>query len=212
MRIEVRNQSTLAAARDLVLEGLEPVALNFASAKNPGGGFLSGARAQEESLARSSGLYAAIHGQPMYDFHRQQRDPLYTSWTIYSPSVPIFRDDAGALLEVPWPCAFLTCAAVNANEARRHGRGQGNEIRDAMAARIDRVLAIAALQGHRSLVLGAWGCGAFRNDPNLIAALFRDALFRTHRQRFDRVVFAVVDWSPEKRFIGPFERAFPTGV
>src|SRR5215472_15160501 len=69
-QIEVANETTLAAARKLVNEGYRPVALNFALAKNPGGGFLTGARAQEESLARSSGLYACLNGNPMYDFHR----------------------------------------------------------------------------------------------------------------------------------------------
>src|SRR5262245_47594564 len=62
LRTEVVNKSTLAAALRLVEEGLRPAALNFASAKHPGGGFLGGARAQEESLARSSGLYACLRG------------------------------------------------------------------------------------------------------------------------------------------------------
>src|SRR5205823_7936071 len=92
-RFEVANETTLAAARRLLTAGLRPVALNFASATAPGGGFLSGARAQEESLARSSGLYACLVGNAMYEFHRPRHDPMYTHYAIYSPDVPVFRTD-----------------------------------------------------------------------------------------------------------------------
>ena len=73
-------------------------ALNFAAAGSPGGGFLNGARAQEESIARSSGLLAAIEPCQMYAFHRARQDAMYTDWVIYSPDVPVFRTDEGALL------------------------------------------------------------------------------------------------------------------
>ena len=72
-QIEVVNETTLVAARRLVEAGRRTVALNFASAKHPGGGFLSGARAQEESLARSSGLYACLVDNSMYEFHRARK-------------------------------------------------------------------------------------------------------------------------------------------
>lgn len=72
------------------------------------------------------------------------------------------------------------------------------------------VLSIAVIHGHRSLVLGAWGCGVFRNDPQLVAETFQDFLFVdvASRGAFDRIVFAILDWSAEKRFIGPFQRVF----
>jgi uncharacterized protein (TIGR02452 family) len=90
--------------------GLRPVALNFASATSPGGGFLSGARAQEECLARCSGLYACLADNPMYGFHRARRDALYSDYAVYSPDVPVFRseDPAGTLLDEPWLCSFIT--------------------------------------------------------------------------------------------------------
>jgi uncharacterized protein (TIGR02452 family) len=100
-RIDVENETTLAAAARLVEQGQRVVALNFASAKSPGGGFLGGARAQEESLARSSGLFACLSGNPMYDYHRSRGDAMYTNYAIYSPDVPVIRTDDGALLERP---------------------------------------------------------------------------------------------------------------
>jgi uncharacterized protein (TIGR02452 family) len=207
-RVEVVNESTLAAARRLVEAGHRPAALNFASAKHPGGGFLSGARAQEESLARSSGLYTCLAGNPMYERHRSQADPMYTSYAIYSPDVPIFRADDGALLPAPYLCAFLTAPAVNAKVVLARDPGRRLEIRFAMAERVRRVLTIAALHGHDALVLGAWGCGVFGNDSQEVADLFCDALASDFGGVFSRVVFAVLDWSEDQHFIGPFLRAF----
>jgi uncharacterized protein (TIGR02452 family) len=205
---EVVNETTLAAALRLVREGHRPAALNFASARNPGGGFLGGARAQEESLARSSGLYACINGNEMYARHRATHDALYTHYAIYSPDVPVVRDDDGDLLERPYLCSFITCPAVNAKVVLERDRGRRGEVRKAMWERTLRVLAVAAENGHEALVLGAWGCGVFGNDTEEVAGLFGRALTENFRGAFARVIFAVVDWSPEERFIGPFRRAF----
>jgi uncharacterized protein (TIGR02452 family) len=207
-RFEVMNKTTLTAARQLVREGHRPAALNFASAKHPGGGFLGGARAQEESLARSSGLYACLNGNPMYDFHRRHGDPLYTDYAIYSPEVPVFRDDDGKLLAQPYPCSFITSPAANAKAVLNRDRGRRAEIHEAMERRIRKVLAVAATHKHESLVLGAWGCGVFGNDCEEIAVLFQRALAYHFCGVFEKVVFAVLDSSAEARFIGPFERLF----
>jgi uncharacterized protein (TIGR02452 family) len=207
-RFEVENETTLAAARRLTGAGQRVAALNFASAKNPGGGFLSGARAQEESLTRSSGLYACLKDQPMYAFHRAQRDPMYTDHAIYSPDVPVFRTDDGTLLERPHLCSFITCPAVNARVVLQRDSTRRLEIRAAMEQRIIKVLTIAALQKHDTLVLGAWGCGAFGNDSREIAELFEQALSGGFHGVFSKVVFAIVDWSNDSRFIGPFYSAF----
>ena len=88
----VVNCTTFAGAWQLVAEGFsDPLCLNFASAKNPGGGFLSGSQAQEESLARASGLYATLCDQTgYYEVNRRCRTALYTNHAIYSPRVPVF--------------------------------------------------------------------------------------------------------------------------
>lgn len=206
--IEVANETTLVAARRLVDAGCQPAALNFASAKNPGGGFQSGARAQEESLARSSALFACLDGNEMYDFHRARKDPMYTDYAIYSPDVPVIRDDDGTLLDEPYLCSFITCPAVNAKVVLERDSSRRAEIREAMKTRVTKVLAIAAIHGHEALVLGAWGCGVFGNDGREIAELFRAALDGPFAGMFSKVAFAVTDWSPERRFIGPFEGVF----
>jgi uncharacterized protein (TIGR02452 family) len=207
-KVEVSNETTLAAALRLVQHGHRPVALNFASAKHPGGGFLSGARAQEESLARSSGLYACLRDDPMYERHRAQRDAMYTSYAIYSPDVPVFRDDDGALREEPFLCSFITAPAVNAQVVLQREPFARPAIRAAMKERIARVLAIAAAHGHTALVLGAWGCGVFGNDTEEIAGLFHEALQGPFRGVFTDIVFAVLDFSPHEPTIGPFRRHF----
>jgi uncharacterized protein (TIGR02452 family) len=207
-RFEVTNESTLQAARRLVDGGHRPAALNFASAKNPGGGFLSGARAQEESLARCSGLYACLDGNPMYDFHRQRHDAMYTSYAVYSPDVPVFRADDGTLLEEPYLCAFITAPAANAKVVLERDRSRRAEVTSAMAERVRKALTIAQVHGHDALVLGAWGCGVFGNDPKEIAGLFAEALQGPFRGAFARVAFAVLDWSDDRHFIKPFEQTF----
>ena len=80
--IEIKNETTLSAATHLLVSGYKPVVLNFASATHPGGGFLSGALAQEEYLARSSGLFACLENNPMYCFHRARRDSIYTLYRL----------------------------------------------------------------------------------------------------------------------------------
>jgi uncharacterized protein (TIGR02452 family) len=113
-RVEVTDETTLAAARRLAGDGHNVVALNFAPARHPGGGFLGGARAQEESLCRSSVLYECLRGCRMYPHHAPLRGGFYTNYAVCSPTVPVFKDDAGELLDAPFCCAFVTSPAVNA--------------------------------------------------------------------------------------------------
>lgn len=211
MVVEVQNDTTLEAVRYLQAKGLDPAALNLAAATSPGGGFLSGARAQEEYLARSSALYACLRDNAMYAYHQARLDPFYSDYVLYSPNVPVIRDDAGELLETPYPCSIITSPAVQANGVRRYMPHREGEISGVMWRRILKVLGVAEKHGHRSLVLGAWGCGAFGNDGHDIARLFRKALEEHFCRAFDHVVFAVTDWSDDEKFIGPFADVFRDG-
>jgi uncharacterized protein (TIGR02452 family) len=205
-RIEITPETTAQASRRLVEEEREKdvVALNFASAKNPGGGFLRGAKAQEEDLAYCSALYTCQIGhREYYDANRASGSMLYTDHIIYSPDVPFFRDERHALLEKPFLVSIITAPAPNAGEAARSG--ESAEVQRTLRARARKVLAVAAAHGHRCLVLGAWGCGVFRNDPGEVADAFALALADgAFAGAFDRVVLAIWERSPER----PTLRAF----
>lgn len=210
LRVQVTGETTAAAARRLVEQEGERhvVALNFASARNPGGGFLSGAKAQEEDLARCSALYSCQLTQPAYyNENRADGSMLYTDNIIYSPEVPFFRDETLRLLEAPFCVSIITAPAPNAGEAEQ--REEGPLVRATLDARTGKVLAVAQAQGHRTLVLGAWGCGVFRNDPGTVAELFSKWLGHEHlRGAFDRVVFAVYDRSKGKPNLTAFRTVF----
>lgn len=205
--LEIQNESTLAGIRRL-LGGGPVAALNFASARNPGGGFLSGAQAQEESLARSSGLYASLTRVPeFYERHRHNPSLLYSDSLILSPRCPVFRDDAGALLPEVHHVSFISGAAPNAGALQRQRSSELELIASTLHRRIEQVLALAAAQGYRQLVLGAWGCGVFRNDPMQVAASFATLLRGGWERYFSRVLFAVLDPTPPGQTIAAFRAA-----
>ncbi len=212
--LNVTNKSTLCAARELNQAGqFKSIAcLNFASAKNPGGGFKSGAQAQEESLARCSGLYATlIANGRYYEMNRNCHTPFYTDHIIFSPFVPVFREDGqNSLLDHHYLLSFITAPAVNKGAIRQLTPEANIQIHEVMADRAKKVLAIAAFHRCEALILGAWGCGVFRNDPQDVANIWRgllteDTLFKN---RFKRVVFAVLDGQVGEPTCTIFRNAF----
>jgi uncharacterized protein (TIGR02452 family) len=196
----VTPERTQDAARRLVQEEgvVDLVLLNFASARNVGGGFLNGARAQEEDLARSSGLYRCLETQPeYYDANRRTSSLLYTDHVIYSPGVPWFRAGTREFLERPFCAAVITAPAPNAGEYLRRNGGSQSELVTTLVRRAAYVLTVAEAQGHRTLLLGAWGCGVFRNRPADVAEAFMSHLEQDRfRHSFRRVEFAVYDSAP----------------
>lgn len=195
--LEVINESTLSGASHLchAFEGRRVGVLNFASAKKPGGGFLGGCQAQEESLARSSGLYKSLLQCPeYYKYHRAMSSLLYSHSAIYSPSCPVFRNDSGDLLPEPYQVDFVTCPAPNAGAVYRHQPWDSHKVVPVLRERVTLILGLALHFEVAVLVLGAWGCGVFQNDPNSVAKAFRDALgeggeFQSH---FRSVRFSVL--------------------
>jgi uncharacterized protein (TIGR02452 family) len=140
----------------------------------------------------------------MYAFHLQQGNALRSDAMIYSPDVPVFRDDDHRMLETPFKVAFVSAAACDARDVAPLDQAK---IPGAMGARIVKVLAIAQANGHDALVLGAWGCGNFANDPALIADLFRQALDGPFKGAFRRVTFAIVDTTSDQRCLNQFRLA-----
>ena len=179
-KIEVVNETTLQGAKRLFDSGSfkRIGVLNFASAKNAGGGFLGGSQAQEESLARSSALFSSLQQCPSYyDYHRRKnKSLLYSDHMIYSPQCVVFRDDTGALIAEPYQVDFITAPAPNRGAIARNEPKALARVDEIFTRRIQLMLRLAANQGCDALVLGAWGCGVFANVPDKVAEYFASAL------------------------------------
>ncbi len=205
---EVVSGTTMDTVRALIAEGERNIfCLNFASAKNPGGGFLGGAQAQEESIARATGLYPCLlKAEEYYRYHRKLRTCLYSDHMIYAPEVPIFVDEDGNTLDKSDTVTILTSPAVNTGVVIRNEFQNVEKIPTVMRTRIAKMLSVAILHKHETLVLGAWGCGVFRNDPEEMAQWHLEALNGVFQNRFRRVVFAI--YAKDERFINPFIEKF----
>ncbi|UED73628.1 TIGR02452 family protein [Brevibacillus sp. DP1.3A] len=211
-KVEVTSESSLDAAKRLIVheKRADAVCLNFASAKNPGGGFLGGSQAQEESLARSSGLYLCIvQMEEMYTYHRQLKTCFYSDYMIYSPRVPVLRDQSDQLLNDPYLLSFITAPAVNAGVVREREPENIVKIGPVMKERIRKILRTAAIHNHRTIILGAYGCGVFRNKAEDVADYFATVLIEEqYAQLFDHIIFAVYDNSARQENLRAFKERF----
>lgn len=203
-QVEVTTETSVAAA--LRLAGPRTWLLNFASARNIGGGWLSGAEAQEESIARVSGLVPCLETQPeYYQANNACGHGFYTDMMILSPDVPFFRDDQAGWLPVPKSVTVLSAPAPNKGALSAMAPAR---LRPALKEVLDRrarsVVQLASERGCQTLILGAWGCGVFRNDPEQVAMAFWDAL---NEFKVNRVVFAIR--GPENPLVhGTFKHVF----
>ncbi len=202
---EVTVESSFAAAARLQ----HPLVMNFANAHSAGGGFRLGANAQEEALCRCSTLYASIASEKskeMYTNNNLHITALESDYMLLSPDVAVFRSDDLRLLAEPFTVGVITAPAPN-----RHGAAfltPKDKINSTILRRIRIILRAAAQEGYRELVLGAWGCGAFGNDPVSVAEQFRTALCDDGLGRcFDRVVFAIYG-RPDGKNITAFKNVF----
>lgn len=205
--IEITEETTSAAGRRLATNLDKVAVLNFASAKNPGGGFLNGAKAQEEDLTRKSCLYACLNPQrDYYIANKKCKSFLYTDHLIYSPDVPFIRDENLNLLTEPYLLSVITSPAPNAGEELQKNPKSNDKIRQVLENRAKDVLLTAKLNNHRKLVLGAWGCGIFRNDPKMVAEVFlKHFKNQFFANCFDHVVFAIYEFSYEKILLKTFK-------
>ncbi len=188
-RITVTAEDSFQAARRFE----NPFVMNFANAHKAGGGFLFGANAQEEALCRCSTLYASISSEAakeMYHYNNTHLSSVESDYMLYSPSVCVFRDEKCQLLEEPFTASVMTVPAPN-----RHGAAlfaSEGTVREAMMRRIRIMLAKAAEHGHKNLILGAWGCGAFGNKPENVSWYFKKILTdEGYGRMFGDVCFAI---------------------
>jgi uncharacterized protein (TIGR02452 family) len=203
---QIWNCSTIEAI-EKSNKALKTVVLNFASAKNPGGGFLGGASAQEESLARSSSLYASqTKNREMYEHNRSKSTFLYSDYMIYSPETLFWFDDDGGTFETPLVVDVITSPAPNKGAMLQHDRkDEIAKIETIFKARIEKTLALAVVNGVESIILGAWGCGVFRNEPSDVAQYFKDVIATKFKNSFKEIIFAIYDSSEKKANFLAFE-------
>lgn len=197
--IIVSKKRSFEAAQDY---GIYPTCvLNFASATNPGGGVVWGSTAQEECLCRCSTLYANLTDRevwkPFYEAHRKQSNQLYNDDCIYTPEVVVFKTDSREpKLMHPkdwWKVNIITCAAPNLRPDRNGNMRvhvSNQELFDLHVKRMRRILNIAAMKENAVVILGAYGCGAFRNPPGVVASAMRQVV-EEFRYSFRVIEFAV---------------------
>lgn len=196
------------------------VLLNFADASVPGGLVKSGAGTQEECICRCTNLYQSLTSQKAkegyYDYNKMHSIVgKYTDALIYSEDVVCFKDAKYELLDSPVFLDVITCPAPSI----------AMPIKEALSVykpRIKKIIFSAINHNAKNLILGAWGCGAFGQNPNIIAQAFKDILIE-YGGYFDNIVFAIPEstsdnfmvfqevlrkskWSDIKRFLYFYKR------
>ena len=220
MEVRVSGRRTLEAARSYVMDGKCVAVLNFASSTNPGGGVRKGSSAQEECLCRVSTLLPCLESEmplrKFYNPHREARNPLHNDDIIYTRDVLVIKDDDYRLLDEPFRVNVITCAAPNLREktSNRFNSGEGEVVRisdadllDLHLSRARKILATAAVNEAEVVILGAFGCGAFHNPPEVVAAAYKTVLNEFHGY-FDTIEFAVYCRPGDSRNYEVFKKTF----
>lgn len=194
MPVMVTNRDSFSAALNISRHSSlgEVVVLNFANPVNPGGGVKYGAVAQEEDLCRKSSLFVSLESKRVtefYRFHKEECDCFSSHSIIVSPSVEVFRGYNDDLLPYTFSVAVLSCAAPIFDGVKKKSYSY-EEYTSLLYERIMGILSVCEKMGYKKLVLGAWGCGSFSNDPKLVARLFYRALHQ-FKGVFNEIEFAV---------------------
>lgn len=199
--IKVIDKDCIYAAKDLIDRGFNPCMLNMASFSTPGGGVTKGSSAQEENIFRRSNIFMSL-----YQFHsigenygvkqREERYPLdYNFGGIYTPHVTIFKggsDTRYTLLEEPFEVAVVSVSAVK-NPTLHDGKLEPWVI-DTTKSKIRQIFDIAIENGHDSLVLSAFGCGAYKTPPTEMARLFKEVIeSKKYKRAFKAIHFAIIN-------------------
>lgn len=206
--VVVSGKRTLEASETYAKQGKHVCVLNFASATNPGGGVVHGSSAQEETICRCSTLYPCLDTEEMwngfYGPHRRADNPLYNDDCIFTPAVKVFKSDTNFPELLPedawWDVDVITCAAPNLRNvpSNRMNPNAGSKkadityegLKELHITRIQRIFEVAMANKAEVLILGAFGCGAFCNPPELVAEVFVE-LTEKYRECFDVIEYAV---------------------
>ena len=206
--IIVSGKRSLEAAESYAKQGKKVCVLNFASATNPGGGVVHGSSAQEESICRCTTLYPCLNTREMwgefYNPHRSTNSPLYNDDCIYTPEVCIFKSDISFPEIMPedkwWYADIITCAAPNLREKPNNAMNpcagseaakiSEPELEKLLTSRIERIFKLAVKNENQVLILGAFGCGAFKNPPKVVARVFHKVMEKYIRY-FETIEYAV---------------------
>ena len=222
-KVVVSGKRSLEAAESYAKQGKKVCVLNFASATNPGGGVVNGSSAQEECICRCTTLYPCLNTEAMwnafYKPHRKAANPLYNNDCIYTPDVCVFKSDTNFPEILPkdewWNVNILTCAAPNlrerpSNAMNPHAGDKATkitptELEKLLTKRIRRIFEIAVANGNEVLILGAFGCGAFRNPPAIVANVF-NTVMQDYLCSFDTIEYAVYHTEREVANYETFKR------
>ena len=201
--IEVINTDSISAGKQLADAGYRPAVLNFASRTKAGGGVLNGSRAQEESLFRQTNLFRSLYQftgiATKYGVEQNSRQyPMDRQFgAVYTPYDTVLRGgvkDDFPFLAHPFKLSFIAVAAVNKPQLtpdKKEIIGKGLEL---TKSKMRTILRVGLAHGHDSLVLGAFGCGAFHNPPSHIARLFKEIINSPEfKNKYRKIVFAIIE-------------------
>ena len=218
-KVVVSGKRSLGAAEVYAKQGKKVCVLNFASATNPGGGVVNGSSAQEECICRCTTLYPCLNNDNLwmefYKPHRKAANPLYNNDCIYTPNVCVFKSDTNFPEPLPrdewWKVNILTCAAPNLRErpsnpmnphaGYKQVKVTPAELATLLTSRIRRIFEVALANDNEVLILGAFGCGAFRNPPEIVAKVFYNVM-QDYLCYFDTIEYAVYH---TEREVGNYE-------
>ncbi len=224
-QVVVSGKRTFEAAESYAKAGKRVAVLNFASATNPGGGVVNGSSAQEEALCRCSTLYQCLNIEMMwnqfYRPHRKADNPIYNNDILLTPDVIVCKSDINFPERIPerewYKVDVITCAApnlrrvpsnaMNPNAGNKTANLTLHAYTELMRDRINQIFKVALTTGVDVLILGAFGCGAFRNPPEVVAKLFREAT-NEYSNWFETIEFAVFHTDRETANYDAFRKAF----
>lgn len=212
-QVIVSSKRSLDAAEPYARQGKCVCVLNFASATTPGGGVIRGSSAQEECICRCSTLYPCLNSsmpwKSFYMPHRRAKTAIYNNDCIYTPSVCVFKSDTSYPIPLVkdrwWNINIITCAAPNLRSA---GNIEFAELEKILTLRIRRIFEVAVANKNTVLILGAFGCGAFENPPELVAKVFKKVM-QDFIYYFDVIEYAVYQGTDkEYRNLKAFRETF----